>query len=392
MTFPTNQTRIVFEICFGLFLHYNNEHKVVADGNLVRNGDGKSNASERVDKPFLSFLFELTFPSDSVESSITVDGLAIDFFDLDFLERSTFSARTYFWSTFKHKHSIKPGPHGFGFVGSHSQGVIGVISNSIFLTLPMGLLNFILGYPKCINGKHDVGILHIGLYFVILESIDIVANHLNKLSDSSSLSDIVSSLNQYLVQELLEIFFLNNVIKLSASLIAKFHVSLTIINIQCWVVTDNAWPIWILPNFSPNNITNVVIYNLLIGRDVITASWLSNKLLFKLDTSAGKDIHQPAKMYQQLCHYSMNCYLIGGDVFTASWLSDKLLFLLDTSASKDVSTTLSLLNELLFKSVFTVSPILDELFKYDASVFNGIFTASSLLNELLFKCGISVGI
>jgi len=38
----------------------------------------------------------------------------------------------------------EPGPHGFGFVGSHSQGVIAVISNSIFLTLPMGLLNFIL--------------------------------------------------------------------------------------------------------------------------------------------------------------------------------------------------------------------------------------------------------
>lgn len=38
----------------------------------------------------------------------------------------------------------EPGPHGFGFVGSHSQGVIVVISNSIFLTLPIGLLNFIL--------------------------------------------------------------------------------------------------------------------------------------------------------------------------------------------------------------------------------------------------------
>lgn len=37
----------------------------------------------------------------------------------------------------------EPGPHGLGLVGSHSQGVIVVLSNSIFFTLPMGLLNFI---------------------------------------------------------------------------------------------------------------------------------------------------------------------------------------------------------------------------------------------------------
>lgn len=37
----------------------------------------------------------------------------------------------------------EPGPHGSGLVGSHSQGVIVVSSNSLYLTLPIGLLNFI---------------------------------------------------------------------------------------------------------------------------------------------------------------------------------------------------------------------------------------------------------
>lgn len=37
----------------------------------------------------------------------------------------------------------EPGPHGLGLIGSHSQGVIVLISNSVFLTLPIGLLNLI---------------------------------------------------------------------------------------------------------------------------------------------------------------------------------------------------------------------------------------------------------
>lgn len=37
----------------------------------------------------------------------------------------------------------EPGPHGFGLVESHSQGVIMLVFNSILFTLPKGLLNFI---------------------------------------------------------------------------------------------------------------------------------------------------------------------------------------------------------------------------------------------------------